>query len=290
MIKFELEKLTDYSEEMLINEIRRVVNLLPDGKIGIADFDRLSKVHSSTLRQRFGGWDKALEKAGFGKDSMLKQRRTKNEIIEKLQSIAKQLGRDNVTQHELAELGGISSRPIKRLFGSYRAALEAAGFSQNKGGLRYTDEECFENLLNVWTVLGRQPACSDMKNPPSYVGLKAYIIRWGSWRKALAAFVEVANDDDVQSPTTHVPEEQKKPLLQKRTSREIGWKLRYRILQRDRFRCCLCGRSPSTHPEIVLHADHILAWANGGETTFQNLRTLCNECNIGKGTLLENSQ
>ena len=34
---------------------------------------------------------------------------------------------------------------------------------------------------------------------------------------------------------------------------------------------------------VELHADHILAVANDGKTTLENLQTLCQDCNLGKG-------
>ena len=36
---------------------------------------------------------------------------------------------------------------------------------------------------------------------------------------------------------------------------------------------------------IILHVDHIKAWAKGGETVLENLQTLCSVCNIGKSDL-----
>lgn len=44
-----------------------------------------------------------------------------------------------------------------------------------------------------------------------------------------------------------------------------------------------CGRSPGTHPDVEVHADHILAVAKGGQTVMENLQTLCQDCNLGKG-------
>lgn len=32
-----------------------------------------------------------------------------------------------------------------------------------------------------------------------------------------------------------------------------------------------------------LHVDHIMPWSKGGKTTFENLHTLCADCNIGRG-------
>ena len=51
------------------------------------------------------------------------------------------------------------------------------------------------------------------------------------------------------------------------------------------LKCKKCGRSPATDPSIILHVDHIKAWANGGETVLENLQTLCSMCNIGKSDL-----
>ena len=77
------------------------------------------------------------------------------------------------------------------------------------------------------------------------------------------------------------------PLLEEtapphRTRREVGPRLRYQILVRDHFRCRICGRSPATDPAVKLHIDHVKPWASGGETTLDNLQTLCETCNAGK--------
>ena len=51
-----------------------------------------------------------------------------------------------------------------------------------------------------------------------------------------------------------------------------SWKrLRLRALERDQFRCVLCGRPAKT-------VDHIVSRRNGGEDTLANLRSLCRAC------------
>ncbi len=67
-------------------------------------------------------------------------------------------------------------------------------------------------------------------------------------------------------------------------SRSISVNLRYQVLKRDNFKCCACGASPAKDPAVELHVDHIIPWANGGETVLENLQTLCAACNIGKGS------
>ena len=67
-----------------------------------------------------------------------------------------------------------------------------------------------------------------------------------------------------------------------KTKREIGLQLRFKVLKRDNFKCCACGALPAKDPSVELHIDHIVPWSKGGETTFDNLQTLCSKCNIGK--------
>lgn len=68
----------------------------------------------------------------------------------------------------------------------------------------------------------------------------------------------------------------------KKHTRVISDKLRYQVLKRDNFKCCACGASPAKDPSIELHIDHIIPWSKGGETTLENLQTLCSRCNLGK--------
>lgn len=67
-----------------------------------------------------------------------------------------------------------------------------------------------------------------------------------------------------------------------KTTRNIPVTLRYQIMKRDNFKCVLCGASPAKNPSVELHIDHIIPWSKGGETTFDNLQTLCSSCNLGK--------
>lgn len=180
----------------------------------------------------------------------------------------------------------VSYHTVKRRFGSWRRGLEVAGlahlYQQRTSGTRYSKEECFENLVNVWTHYGRIPRHDDMNIPPSSVGSKAYIMRWGTWRKALQAFVQWAHSDSSDSlPETTTLADLQQP--RSRSYRDVRPGLRFKVLSRDRFRCLGCGRSPATHLNVELHVDHIMAVANGGTTVMENLQTLCKDCNLGKG-------
>tara|TARA_R110002051_G_scaffold147066_1_gene219836 strand:+ start:559 stop:1101 length:543 start_codon:yes stop_codon:yes gene_type:complete len=60
-------------------------------------------------------------------------------------------------------------------------------------------------------------------------------------------------------------------------------KLRFKILERDKFKCTYCGVSRDS---AVLHVDHVLPVSKGGTDDEANLRTACQLCNIGKGISL----
>ena len=62
--------------------------------------------------------------------------------------------------------------------------------------------------------------------------------------------------------------------------RSFKGRLRQFILERDNFKCVLCGRDVSDG--IKLEVDHIIPWSDGGKTTYDNGRTLCKECNIAR--------
>lgn len=61
--------------------------------------------------------------------------------------------------------------------------------------------------------------------------------------------------------------------------------MRYQVLVRDKATCQICGASKKDG--AVLHVDHIYPVAKGGKTTLDNLRTLCDRCNLGKKDRLE---
>ncbi len=69
---------------------------------------------------------------------------------------------------------------------------------------------------------------------------------------------------------------------------EISDSLRYDILRRDNFKCVICGASADSGAR--LHVDHIIPIAKGGKSVPENLRTLCERCNVGKGAKIETAE
>jgi hypothetical protein len=287
---FELNRLVDRSDDAILSEIRRVAALVQAPYLSAVAFSEHAKVSRNTIRRRFGNWEEALRKAGLShRVSPATKDLTDDEILESLRRLADELGRSELTFRLVNERLGIGFDRLKKSWGSSGAAFRAAGLSVSTGGQRYTDEECFENLLKVWTTLGRPPKIKEMNSTPSIVGGKAYIRRFGTWNRALQAFVERVNDvssnadvaENEPMPNASV-ESRRMPLRDERGPRDAPLGLRFKVLSRDKFRCMLCGDNPPQNPNCILHVDHILPWSRGGATTEENLRTLCAHCNIGR--------
>ncbi len=207
-----------------------------------------------------------------------------NDLIE----LSRRLGKESVTQNEYEIHGQYSCKPFYRRFGSWNKALLAAGLNKTRT-LGITNEELFANLETIWRTLGRQPRYSEVLKPKSLYSVDAYAKRFGSWRKALEAFVEYVKQETA-APSTDALKLNGEIISNKQVkaptkSRHISWRLRFLIMRRDGFKCCNCGRSPATEAGVILHADHKKAWSKDGSSDYENLQTLCSVCNIGKSDL-----
>jgi hypothetical protein len=199
-----------------------------------------------------------------------------NVLLEDMRSTSRILKKRTLSLNDYREHGKYSDRTILDHFGSWNEALSASGLEVGRVA-KFDDDALFNNILVLWQHYGRQPTKRDLGKAPSTISERPYARRFGSWWKALEAFVDFANRSDVESvPETKV---ESKP---QRKNRDPSLRLRWKVLQRDRFSCVACGASPAKDPEVELHVDHCVPWSKSGETTVDNLQTLCSKCNIGK--------
>ena len=214
----------------------------------------------------------------------------KDELIADLKNTAKNLNQDFVTREQQDEFGNFDSSNMAYRLGGWAKAHELANLklARHQKSQRVNDEKLFQNLEEVWTELGRQPIQSDMFPPLSRYSAGVYKKHFGTWMKALEEFVGYINAEENISSEYAIKNITVEPVTKHKTSRNINWRLRFVVMRHDNFKCKNCGRSPATDPNIILHVDHIKAWANGGETVLENLQTLCLKCNIGKSDLDDN--
>ena len=169
---------------------------------------------------------------------------------------------------------------VQKHFGSWNKAILAAGLLPT---IRpdVSERELFRNLETVWIKLGRQPRKREMAAPLSVFTHSPYVRRYGGWLSAIRRFVRDVSKQSEKDCVAEVGP----PDVTRKGLRDPSLRLRFLVMRRDRFTCRQCGRSPSTFVGLELHVDHVTPWSKGGATTFENLRTLCSDCNIGKSNL-----
>ncbi len=86
------------------------------------------------------------------------------------------------------------------------------------------------------------------------------------------------------SPSRMISVTRSKLSFAEKERRKMTNSLRYKTMRKDGFSCKLCGVNSETDRLVI---DHIIPIAKGGKTELENLRTLCQRCNSGKGTKLD---
>lgn len=286
-----------------INDLRAVANRLGKNTLKQRDYCKKNGANYNVKSaiNRFGGWDNTLIKAGLkGEDSLKGIKYGEKEIKEEvlladLVRVSTELNKPNISCNDYDRLGKYTVETMRARFGSWNKAKEKAKLKITEKADN-SNENLFNNILELWTLFGRQPKFGEVISPNSKYHGATYARRFGSWRGALEAFVEYINNEEVavveeEARSELIPitvsktSKPKKEVKRKRTTRNINLRLRFTILQRDNFSCNKCGRSPAKDPGVVLHIDHITPWSKGGETVIENLETLCSDCNLGKSNL-----
>ncbi len=201
------------------------------------------------------------------------------ELLSDLKRVAQKLGVSTVSVLKYRAHGQYDDSNIAKRFDSWNNALLKANLTLSNE-VNISDERLFENILILWQHYGRQPRRRELLQPPSKVSQSPYKRRFSSWIEALEAFVKYANASDNEAPSLL-----EKSEGQPKTPRDPSLRLRWHVLQRDRFTCCACGASPAITPRVELHVDHIVPWSKSGETVLKNLQTLCSVCNLGKSNV-----
>jgi len=210
------------------------------------------------------------------------------ELLDDLKRVANKLGKKYLTKRDYDGPGKYSSGTIQRRFGVWNKALDRAGLELSLS-YNISNSELFENIEEVWIDLGRQPKYNEIKVPLSKYSTAPYDKRFGSWRKALEAFVEFINSDNDQNQETEKIEVEEnisettdgnKIIFKHKTKRIPSERLKVQVLMRDGNKCRLCG---ITLTGENIHFDHIFPWSKGGETVLENLQILCANHNLAKG-------
>ena len=292
-------KLNDYHRDLtteeLISDLIRVSKELNKSYISIREYELNGKYSATPFLRRFGSWINTLAAAG------LETQRTKSEfkripdqfLIEDMKRVSRILKKESISTKEYSENGKYKVQTILSRFGSWNEALNLAELQPTDYKV-ISDIDLFEEIERIWVNKGSQPTTTDIRNGISKYSLNTYLRRFGGWRNALKAFLDFINEDYVfeekipkQKKNIIQSEKTNKNVSQHLTPRDPNLRLKFLVMKRDNFKCCMCGRSPATTIGLELHIDHIVPWSKGGETVIDNLQTLCSDCNLGKSNLSE---
>jgi len=215
-------------------------------------------------------------------------------IVNELRRVATHFKHRRFTRHEFDQVATVcKGSVVLSRFGTWQAALKATDLTlaeYRKPRLLISDAELFDELGRIWRRLGHRPSKDEWDASDARYSYTTYKTRFKGWINACVAFIEHASGlANEPSTSEKFPDTNREKLPETPTRiptervRQIPLKLRLKILQRDNFKCVLCGRSPALNPGTALQLDHIQPFSKGGKTALDNLRTLCQECNLGKG-------
>lgn len=200
-----------YPDEHLLAELRRVAAIV-DGPVTTAQLRRHSPIHPHTLQRRFGSWRAALVEAGLphrysGRTVTLKMRKqparkfTDAEVLTELRRIAALSGGRRITRAAVrAHSATIGLRVVVDRFGSWPAAVAAAGLTQSPTAVYWSKQELLGRLDALREGLGRSPRATDVDRQTDMASSDTYRARFGSLSAALDALPVPPGEPPSASP------------------------------------------------------------------------------------------
>lgn len=283
------------SSEDFLKDVKEVASRLEKNTLTTMEYDKYGQYHHDTLCKRFGSWKNVLNLAGLNTEKHNFYVSDQEYILD-IQRVAHLLKKRTVTIIQYQKYGKYDASIFSKRCGSWSKVLLVAGLEPTGHHPKVTNQDLIEEIERIWIKLGRQPTTTDIKNGVSKYSLNTYARHFGGWRNALQAFIEYVSDENTintdrkekldESDESYSDAQELISEKSRKTRRDINLRLRFRVMQRDNFKCCICGASPANDPTVVLHIDHIIPWSKGGETIMENLQTLCSKCNLGKSNLI----
>lgn len=110
-----------------------------------------------------------------------------DELIAELRQVPSRTGRSSVTVADLRQHSTLSERVYIARFGSWPAAVTAAGLTIAPRGRYWSNEELAANLRRIIQLHDRTPTPAEMDRPPSTITSGTYRRRFGDLARAREA-------------------------------------------------------------------------------------------------------
>lgn len=177
----------------LIAELRRLRNEL--GEVPTADqMDEHGAYAYITYYERFGSWGNALTEVFGDVPDREWEHVSDAELRAELHRLAEATGGERPTTTAVREHGAHAVTTYRDRFGSWRAALEAAGF-EPPPPQGVSTAELLAEVRRLHDELETKPTTTVVREHGAY-SLQTYYDRFESWRDVLEAAFETVPDDE----------------------------------------------------------------------------------------------
>ncbi len=160
------------TDEECIAELKRVAGLRGVTALSSKQYNDYALISAKTLRRRFGSWRNALAAAGLVPTAAAKRQEplTQEEGGQEMQRVAQALVRSHLTSEEFDAHGKVSAFRIVRVFGTWPAALQAAGLASSPNVIREVPISTLAgDFLSASIVLGRLPTITELTRRSRHV-------------------------------------------------------------------------------------------------------------------------
>jgi hypothetical protein len=165
---------------------------------------------------------------------------TRQEILQEIQRVARELGRDSLTLREFTSRSRFSETKILYHFGKWNDAVTAAGLQTNPADApppapdSLSDEDLLAEIGRLWQQSTTRPTTQTMNSAGAYSD-SPYRSRWGSFPKAVDEYVRrygepVMEGTTAKEPSTTRTQAQPAPLVIPKTAKPKAASPRGRLL------------------------------------------------------------
>lgn len=174
-----------YSDDDLIKEIRNVAERTDrDGAPSFRTFKEHGEIPASTVTDRFGSWNTAVEQAGFEPNTET-DKIPRSDLIDELRRLCDDLG-EIPTGDQMDEHGEYAYITYYERFGSWENAIEEVfGEAPSRSWEHVSDEELLAELRQLAENKDTPPTMTDLRERGSH-SIETYNYRFGSWREAVS--------------------------------------------------------------------------------------------------------
>jgi hypothetical protein len=191
-----------FTEDELLNEIRRVITanngVVPRPSI----FEKLSSMQVRTIQARFGSYDKAISRAGYAyvRNDV---KYVRNDVESDLRKVLAITDGHKFSHEFYKKSGGLyADKTIKKILkmSNWDAVMEAIGAQQRPYVVRMTsygirrkelanltNDNLLDEIGRIWRSKGSRPKYREF-HQTSALGIRVFERRFGSWSNAISAY------------------------------------------------------------------------------------------------------